>query len=69
MTAGSGIEHQEMPLDEGKPMQGFQLWANLPKSHKMIEPEIRDVTTEKIPCEEIAKGVTVKSGCWRNQWN
>jgi redox-sensitive bicupin YhaK (pirin superfamily) len=60
MTAGNGILHQEMPLDEGKPMQGFQLWANLPKSHKMMDPRYRDVTTDKIPCEEISKGVTVK---------
>jgi hypothetical protein len=60
MTAGNGILHQEMPLDEGKPMQGFQLWANLPKSHKMMDPRYRDVTTDQIPCEEITKGVTVK---------
>ena len=59
MTAGNGILHQEMPLNTGK-MQGFQLWANLPKSHKMMDPRYRDVTTDQIPCEEIAKGVTVK---------
>jgi hypothetical protein len=59
MTAGNGILHQEMPLDTGK-MQGFQLWANLPKSHKMMNPRYRDVTTDQIPCEEISKGVTVK---------
>ena len=36
MTAGSGIIHQEMPRGnyEGR-MEGFQLWANLPRSHKM----------------------------------
>ncbi len=60
MTAGSGIIHQEMPLDAGKPLQGFQLWANLPKSHKMMDPRYRDVTTDQIPCEEVAKGVTIK---------
>ena len=62
MTAGSGIKHQEMPgeLEEGKPVQGFQLWANLPKSHKMMDPRYRDVTTDQIPCEEVAKGVTAK---------
>ncbi len=60
MTAGNGILHQEMPLDTGKSMQGFQLWANLPKSHKMMDPRYRDVTTDQIPCEEISKGVTIK---------
>ena len=41
MTAGSGIIHQEMP--KGDPpgvMEGFQLWANLPKSHKMMAPAL-----------------------------
>jgi len=60
MTAGNGILHQEMPLDVNKPMQGFQLWANLPKSHKMMDPRYRDVTTDQIPCEEISKGISVK---------
>ena len=46
MTAGSGIIHREMP--QGDPdgrMYGFQLWANLPKSHKMMDPRYRDVKT------------------------
>ena len=37
MTAGSGIIHQEMPKGETKGrMGGFQLWTNLPASHKMM---------------------------------
>src|SRR3954469_9903588 len=37
MTAGSGIIHQEMPKgDADGRMHGFQLWANLPSSLKMI---------------------------------
>ena len=48
MTAGSGIIHQEMPKGtEG--MMGFQLWANLPSSHKMMDPRYRDITSEMIP--------------------
>lgn len=44
MTAGSGIIHQEMPNgDEKGLMYGFQLWANLPSSHKMMDPRYRDV--------------------------
>src|SRR6266498_3027873 len=35
MTAGSGIIHQEMPKGDATGMMGgFQLWANLPASHK-----------------------------------
>lgn len=49
MTAGSGIVHQEMPRRfEGK-MRGFQLWVNLPKSHKMMDPRYRDIKSETIP--------------------
>lgn len=49
MTAGSGIVHQEMPKRfEGK-MRGFQLWVNLPKSNKMMDPRYRDVKSETIP--------------------
>ena len=40
MTAGSGIVHQEMPKgDANGSMHGFQLWANLPASQKMISPK------------------------------
>ena len=50
MTAGSGIIHQEMPKgDETGRMGGFQLWANLPASHKMMEPRYRDVKSSQIP--------------------
>ena len=44
MTAGSGVIHQEMPKgDADGLMFGFQLWANLPRSHKMMAPRYRDV--------------------------
>ncbi|MFX1451401.1 MAG: pirin family protein [Promethearchaeota archaeon] len=51
MTAGSGIIHQEMPK-EGKDdtlLWGFQLWANLPASHKMMDPRYRDIKKSQIP--------------------
>jgi len=39
MTAGSGIIHQEMPKGDSRgAMGGFQLWANLPASRKMMDP-------------------------------
>lgn len=50
MTAGSGIIHQEMPKgDEKGHMGGFQLWANLPASSKMMGPRYRDVKSGDIP--------------------
>lgn len=56
MTAGSGIIHQEMPKgsDDGL-MWGFQLWANLPASHKMMAPRYRGVVSGQIP-EVVLKG-------------
>jgi redox-sensitive bicupin YhaK (pirin superfamily) len=61
MTAGSGIIHQEMPRgnDEGK-MEGFQLWANLPKSHKMMPPRYRDIKSGDVPEVKLDNGVRIK---------
>jgi len=50
MTAGSGIMHQEMPKGDGTGrMHGFQLWANLPSSHKMMNPRYQDIGSPEIP--------------------
>jgi len=64
MTAGSGIIHQEMPKGDGKGrMWGFQLWANLPKNHKMTAPTYRGVTSAQIPAVNTAEGATVRVIC------
>ncbi len=64
MTAGSGIIHQEMPKGDAKGrMWGFQLWANLPSSHKMMEPRYRDVLASQIPEVKLADGVRIKVIC------
>src|SRR5512136_2295927 len=64
MTAGNGIIHQEMPKGdaEGR-MYGFQLWANLPKSHKMMEPRYRDVKRSQVPEVKLENGATVRIIC------
>ncbi|MHA1462564.1 MAG: pirin family protein [Candidatus Heimdallarchaeota archaeon] len=49
MTAGSGIIHQEMPIRQDGLLAGLQLWANLPKSHKMMHPRYREVLSREIP--------------------
>jgi redox-sensitive bicupin YhaK (pirin superfamily) len=64
MTAGSGIIHQEMPKgDEKGMMWGFQLWANLPASQKMMTPRYRDVKDNQIPEVSAGKGVKIRIIC------
>ena len=64
MTAGSGIIHQEMPKGDGQgKMYGFQLWANLPASHKMMDPRYRDVKSSEIPEVTLANGTKVRIIC------
>jgi redox-sensitive bicupin YhaK (pirin superfamily) len=64
MTAGSGIIHEEMPL-ESESLRGFQLWSNLPASQKMIEPKYRDVLAGEIPTVSLSDGIEVKVICGR----
>jgi quercetin 2,3-dioxygenase len=61
MTAGSGIIHQEMPKESPTgTMWGFQFWANLPASHKMIAPRYREVKAADIPEVVMENGVKAK---------
>jgi len=66
MTAGSGIIHQEMPKP-GKNdtlLWGFQLWANLPASHKMMNPRYRELKSIEIPKINLNDGnIEVKIIC------
>lgn len=64
MTAGSGIVHQEMPKGRKDGlMWGFQLWANLPASHKMMEPRYRDVKRREIPEVRLDNDVKIRVIC------
>ena len=64
MTAGNGIIHQEMPKgDATDQMGGFQLWCNLPASHKMMDPRYRDVKSNQIPEISTDKGVKIRIIC------
>jgi redox-sensitive bicupin YhaK (pirin superfamily) len=64
MTAGSGIIHQEMPQgDDRGVMEGFQLWANLPRSRKMMDPRYRDIKSAQVPEVLTKSGATVKVIC------
>jgi hypothetical protein len=61
MTAGSGIIHQEMPQSNASGrMGGFQFWANLPASHKMMPPRYQEILAAAIPRITLPEGITVK---------
>jgi redox-sensitive bicupin YhaK (pirin superfamily) len=64
MTAGSGIVHQEMPKgDPDGRMGGFQLWANLPRKHKMMDPRYRDIKRGQVPEVLLDSGTKIKVIC------
>ncbi len=56
MTAGRGIIHSELPHEEfqktGGRTHGFQIWVNLPKEHKMMEPRYQELSASESPTIE-----------------
>jgi len=60
MSAGSGIIHQEMPKPVDGKMGGFQLWVNLPKSHKMMDPRYQEIREAQVPVVAVPGGGAVK---------
>ncbi len=63
MTAGSGVQHSEMfPLlktDEANTLELFQIWLNLPKVAKFVDPHFKMLWHEDIPVVHI-NGVSIK---------
>jgi len=57
MTAGRGIVHSEMPGWEKT--RGLQLWVNLAREYKMVEPSYQELLASEIP-SAATSGVTVK---------
>src|SRR5512138_1970200 len=47
MTAGVGVVHSEMPSAAfnkvGGTLHGFQLWVNLPREKKMMQPRYQEI--------------------------
>lgn len=67
MTAGSGILHEEMPVVHEEGIQGFQLWVNLPSTHKMMAPRYQDIKSAEIQTvREEGVAVRVIAGEYRN---
>lgn len=64
LTTGSGCQHTEMfPLlnkDKPNPLELFQIWLNLPKKNKLVEPEYRMLWAEDIPIIDNGKGTKVR---------
>ncbi|MDP9396610.1 MAG: pirin family protein [Actinomycetota bacterium] len=52
MTAGGGILHIETPPEEivarGGLFHGLQLWVNLPKAQKWIDPRYQDLSGDRV---------------------
>jgi redox-sensitive bicupin YhaK (pirin superfamily) len=65
MTAGKGVQHSEMfPLieaDKDNPMELFQIWLNLPKRSKMVEPHFKMLWSESIPVIEHKDAETLQA--------
>ena len=63
MTAGRGVQHSEMfPLlktEEDNPLELFQIWLNLPKANKFVDPHFAMLWHEDIPVVK-TNGTTVK---------
>jgi hypothetical protein len=64
MTAGAGVIHSEMPVEEirrnGGRVHGFQVWVNLPAADKMIEPRYQEYAAAQIPEVHHDDGVGVR---------
>jgi quercetin 2,3-dioxygenase len=56
MTAGRGIIHSEMPLQQSGRLHGFQFWINLPAREKMKPAAYRDIQPEDIPLVVVPGG-------------
>lgn len=60
MTAGKGVVHSEEPSEEfrrtGGRMHGIQLWVNLPRADKMIQPRYQEIPASTIPQAQTADG-------------
>src|SRR5581483_5468586 len=59
MTAGRGVVHAEMPASK-MPSRGLQLWVNLAREYKMIEPDYQDLKDSGIPRAKPEPGVEIK---------
>ena len=72
MNAGAGIVHAEMPVPEhletGGPIEGVQLWINLPRDLKRSKPGYTDLQPETMPWLPVEGGrLRALAGTWAGQ--
>jgi len=60
MTAGRGIVHSEMPVKSNTRAHGLQLWINLPREHKMCEPQYQELLDKEVKRAHPEEGVVIK---------
>jgi len=60
MNAGSGVVHSEMPEQRDGRLAGFQLWLNLPKTHKMDAPAYQQYDADEMPLERRLGGENLR---------
>ncbi|HEX5096560.1 MAG TPA: pirin family protein [Acidimicrobiia bacterium] len=52
MTAGAGLVHSELPIEEimrdGGRVHGLQLWVNLPRTDKLTPPQYQLITADEV---------------------
>jgi redox-sensitive bicupin YhaK (pirin superfamily) len=71
ITAGSGLVHEERHsrafTRNGGVLEAVQLWVNLPRAHKMVEPHYQTLLRSVIPGMEVPGGyVRVIAGSFRD---
>lgn len=72
MTAGRGIVHSEMfPLlqqERNNPAELFQIWINLPRSSKLVDPYFTMIWRENVPTVSVGDArITLYAGELENQ--
>ena len=60
MTAGRGVLHSEMPMQESGRLHGFQLWINLPAAEKLCEPKYQEYPPDAIPQITVGSNSTAR---------
>jgi hypothetical protein len=60
MTAGRGVVHSEMPMQQDGLLAGFQLWVNLPAAQKMVPPRYQEFDADAIAQERREHGEVIR---------
>lgn len=50
LRTASGLRHAELPGTD-EPARGLQLWINLPRDDKELDPDYRDAETDRLPVD------------------